>query len=216
METHVVVRVWLPDRPGALGLVASRIGATGADIVGIEVLERSEHVAVDEFAVVLPREDLVKLLVREVEEVDGVSVEEWRVVDAFPDPRVDALVAVEEICTASGFDDLAARLVASVRAEFAADWVALLRGDAVLAEAGGGVPRAQVLHALATGTSASPVVAAGRAGPDDLAVAPLPAHDALLMAGRDGHPFRSRERSQLVALARVANRVASLLQPRSR
>ena len=50
---RLVVRVWLPDRPGALGLVASRIGAIGADIVGVDVLERSEHVAVDEFAVVI-------------------------------------------------------------------------------------------------------------------------------------------------------------------
>ena len=31
------MRVWLPDRPGALGLVASRIGAIGGDIVGIDV-----------------------------------------------------------------------------------------------------------------------------------------------------------------------------------
>src|SRR5436309_15462980 len=92
---RLVVRVWLPDRPGALGLVASRIGAIGADIVGIDVLERSERVAVDEFAVVLPREDLVKLLVREIEEVDGASVEEWRLVDQFPDPRLDALEPVE-------------------------------------------------------------------------------------------------------------------------
>ena len=33
-STRLVVRIWLPDRPGALGLGASRIGATGADIVG--------------------------------------------------------------------------------------------------------------------------------------------------------------------------------------
>src|SRR3954452_20276535 len=84
---RLVVRGWLPDRPGALGLVASRIGATGADIVGVDVLERSEHVAVDEFAVTLANADLIKLLVREIEEVDGASVEEWRVVDRFPDPR---------------------------------------------------------------------------------------------------------------------------------
>ena len=93
------MRVWLPDRPGALGLVASRIGAIGGDIVGIDVLERSEHVAVDEFAVVLPDDDLVKLLVREIEEVDGASVEECRGVERFPDPRLDALESVEQMCS---------------------------------------------------------------------------------------------------------------------
>jgi ACT domain-containing protein len=30
-----LVRIALPDRPGALGLVASRIGAVGGDIVAI-------------------------------------------------------------------------------------------------------------------------------------------------------------------------------------
>ena len=35
METYVV-RMWLPDRPGALGQVASRIGAVRGEIVGID------------------------------------------------------------------------------------------------------------------------------------------------------------------------------------
>jgi hypothetical protein len=55
--THVLVRVWLPDRPGALGLVASRIGAVDGDIVGIDVLDRGDNVAVDEFAVLLTPTD---------------------------------------------------------------------------------------------------------------------------------------------------------------
>ena len=35
-----VLRVWLPDRPGALGQVASRIGAVRGDVVGIDILEQ--------------------------------------------------------------------------------------------------------------------------------------------------------------------------------
>ena len=45
----------------------------------------------------------------------------------------------------------------------------------------------------------------GRAGPDDLAVAPFPTGDVVLLVGRDGHPFRRRERRQLLALARIAD-----------
>jgi hypothetical protein len=210
-DTRLVVRVWLPDRPGALGLVASRIGAIGADIVGIDVLERSERVAVDEFAVVLPREDLVKLLVREIEEVDGASVEEWRLVDQFPDPRLDALESVEQVSAARSLDDLCRRLTASVHGEFAADWAAVLRDEDVVAVVGEAAPSPTVLHALATGTTASPAVAAGESGPDDLAVAPLERHGSVLLVGRDGHPFRKRERRQLLALARIADRVASIL-----
>jgi hypothetical protein len=81
----------------------------------------------------------------------------------------------------------------------------------VLATVGDGMPDASVLDALAAGIGASPAVAAGDAGPEDLAVAPLPANDAVLLIGRDGHPFRRRERHQLLALARIADRAASML-----
>jgi hypothetical protein len=208
-----LVRVWLPDRPGALGLVASRIGAIGGDIVGVDVLERSEHVAVDEFAVVLPGDapGLVKLLVREIEEVDGASVEESREVERFPDPRTDALESVLAVCGADSRAELLVRLAENVCREFVADWATVLCGSTPLATAGAHAPAPTVLEALATGTTASPVVAAGDAGPDDLAVAPLPAHDAVLLVGREGHPFRRRERRQLLALARIADRVSALL-----
>jgi hypothetical protein len=209
---NLLVRVWLPDRPGALGLVASRIGAIGGDIVGVDVLERSELVAVDEFSVVLPTDDLVPLLVREIEEVDGASVEECRGVDRFPDARLDALESVEAVCGAADRKELAHRLVESVRNEFTADWAAMLRGTETLASVGAGAPVASVLEALAAGTAASPAVAAGETGPDDLAVAPLPTHDAVLLVGREGYPFRRRERRQLLALARIADRVAEVLK----
>jgi len=207
---RLVVRVWLPDRPGALGLVASRIGAIGADIVGVDVLERSEHVAVDELAVTLQSADLVKLLVREIEEVDGASVEQWERVERFPDP-LDALETVEFVCAATDAGDLAMRLTQRVRAEFNADWAAVLRDCELDAAAGDDVPDPSILHALASGTSASPAVAAGDSGPDDLAVAPLDTRGSFLLVGRAGHPFRRRERRQLLALARVAERVATML-----
>ena len=209
---RLVVRIWLPDRPGALGLVASRIGALGADIVGIDVLERSEHVAVDEFAVVLPSDDLVALLVREIGEVDGASVEEWQLVDRFPDPRLDALETVEQLMHATVPTDLGVRLANGVRSEFNADWSVVLGDTDVLAAIGTDIPNSSVLQALAAGTTASPAVAAGEAGPDDLAIAPLEAIGAILLVGRDGHPFRRRERQQLLALARIADRIATLVK----
>src|ERR1044072_6611530 len=90
----VLLRVWLPDRPGALGAVASRIGAVRGDIVGMDVHARNEGVGIDEFGAAVTEADLLPLLVREVEEVDGCSVEHVTVVSHFPDPRLDALVSV--------------------------------------------------------------------------------------------------------------------------
>lgn len=208
---HVVVRVWLPDRPGALGQVASRIGAMRGDIVGVEVLERSGTVAVDEFAVDLPGHDLVPLLVREIEEVDGASVEEVEQVERFPDPRLDALQSVERLCVAKQPDDVPALLAQECCDEFLADWGAVMIAGALVASTGP-VPDVDLLDALATGTAASPLVAAGDSGPDDLAIATLPDHDAIVLVERARRPFRKRERAQLLAVARIADRVWGLLE----
>jgi len=209
--THVLVRVWLPDRPGALGLVASRIGAVDGDIVGIDVLERGENVAVDEFAVLFRTEIALELLVREIEEVDGASVEQVRTIDHFPDPRLDALASAATLCAAASVEALHSELVEQVHGEFTADWSALLRDASLLASAGDATPDASVLEALVAGTAASPRVADGTTGPDDLAVASLPQHGAALLVGRDGRAFRRRERAQLSALAAIADRTWALL-----
>jgi hypothetical protein len=91
VETFIV-RVWLPDRPGALGAVASRIGAVRGDVVGIEILERGAGRAIDELAVQLPDASLVSLLIAEISQVDGVDVEDVRPAShGIGDPRLDAL-----------------------------------------------------------------------------------------------------------------------------
>ena len=72
---HVVVTLRIPDRPGALGAVASRIGAVGADITDVRVSSRRAGVAEDVFHIDLPlREgvDTVGLLLEEIHQVDGV------------------------------------------------------------------------------------------------------------------------------------------------
>lgn len=70
-----IVRIELTDRPGALGQVASRIGAVGGDIVAIDILDRIDGRVVDEFVIDLAGEDLVDLLRDEIHEVDGAAVQ---------------------------------------------------------------------------------------------------------------------------------------------
>ena len=77
-----IVRIALPDRPGALGLVASRIGAVGGDIVAINILERDGGNAVDEFVIEIGGHHLIELLQSEIHEVDGVVVLEIRAADS--------------------------------------------------------------------------------------------------------------------------------------
>jgi hypothetical protein len=210
-SANVLVRVWLPDRPGALGLVASRIGAVRGDIVGIDVLERDQGIVIDEFAVRLADLDLIPVLVKEIEEVDGASVEEVRTVGRFPDARLDALQSAATLCESPTTGALGDRLVAQIKKEFLAEWSVLMRGSETLAVAGD-APAPGQLHALATGTMASPSVAEGESGPSDLAIATLEHLGAMLLVGREGQPFRLRERAQLFALARVADRAWILLE----
>src|SRR3546814_11184826 len=72
MET-CIVRVWLPDRPGALGEVATAIGAVQAEIVGIAILERCAGRAIDELAVHRPPAATVPRLVRSLPHDPGVG-----------------------------------------------------------------------------------------------------------------------------------------------
>jgi hypothetical protein len=101
--------------------------------------------------------------------------------------------------------------VAQTRREFLADWTALLDPSGVLAQDGQDVPSVDVLLALVRGTSASTLVSDGVTGPDDLAVASFDTHDAALLLGRAGHPLRRRERAQMLALVRIADRAWELL-----
>ncbi|HZI38992.1 MAG TPA: hypothetical protein VFF24_11860 [Acidimicrobiia bacterium] len=224
---HVLVRVWLPDRPGALGQVASRIGAVRGDIVGVDVLECDGGVAIDEFAVNLADPELVAMLVREIEEVDGASVEEVRIVNHFPDPRLDALESATRLCQVGSVKELHEALVEQARQEFLAEWAALIvgigpeeqhvggngadSGIATVAATAGDAPGSDHLEALALGVAASPLVASGAAGPEDLAAAPLASHRAVLLASRSAYAMRERERGQLIALGRIADRLWTLL-----
>jgi hypothetical protein len=137
-----VVRVWIPDRPGALGAVASRIGAVRGDVVGIDILERGADRAIDELTVELPDEGLVDLLVSEIQAVDGVAVEDIRAApEGARDPRLDALESAAKIVEATTVDELLGSLASHARRDFAGDWVAVLdAGEPILRAAVGEAP----------------------------------------------------------------------------
>jgi hypothetical protein len=222
--TTFVVRVWVPDRPGALGAVASRIGAVRGDLVGIDILERGGGRAIDELLVDLPDEDLVPLLISEVSEVDGVDVEDVRpAADWLSDPRLDALETAAVLVDQHTVAALLDRLASHAAHDFTGDWAAVvdLESPVPLATVGP-VPPAPWLEAFVTGSRAS-VPGSCLGGPDDVAWAELDTASLVLVVGRRGRPFRSRERQQLNALARIANhrwvelvtRVSRMIHPSS-
>ncbi|MCL2393224.1 MAG: hypothetical protein FWC87_00945 [Acidimicrobiaceae bacterium] len=208
-----VLRVWVPDRPGALGAVASRIGAVRGDLVGIDILERGGGRAIDELVVELPDDRLVPLLVSEVGQVDGVDVEDVRPArEAVADPRLDALesaaLLVEQGTVGALLDALAAR----ASRDFGADWAAVvdLGAPAPLVTVGAPPPLSWLSafikgSAFVAGSRASVVTSAGDTGPDDVAWAEMEAASAVIVLGRRGVPLRARERQQLAVLARIVD-----------
>jgi hypothetical protein len=206
VETYVV-RVWIPDRPGALGAVASRIGAVRGDVVGIDILERGADKAVDELTVELPDASLVELLVTEIKAVDGVAVEDIRPArNGVRDPRLDALETAATLVESPTIDVLLTSLAKHAVRDFGGDWAAVLADlDATLHASEGPVPEPAWLQAFVQGSSSSEAVASGRSGPDELAWAALPSAGLHLVIGRSGRQLRAVERRQVAAVARIAD-----------
>jgi hypothetical protein len=212
MSRYAVIRLWLADRPGSLGEIATKIGEVGGDLVGIDILERDGARAVDELTVELPAgydpEDLVAAL----SPLPGVEVEDLRhLVSRVPYAGRDPFDTAVLLAEATGRTELSLLLVRGICTAFACEWCTVLKrggtGLTALAEVGS-PPTAAWLDAFVTaarsGLSLS-ISDAGLVGPRDVAWAPLYSSGLVAVAGRDGPPFRSRERQQLQQLCRVAD-----------
>jgi hypothetical protein len=203
-----LVRVWLPDRPGVLGAVASRIGAVRGDVVGIDILERDGGVAVDELAVTLPDASLLDLMLQEIGEVDRVRVEQ--VLPArvpMPDPRLDALETAVRLVEARSVRSLLGTLLARSASDFDAEWGAVLdTGTGRSLDRVGPAPDPRWLAAYDAGHRAGTRGGESDPSPADVAWADLDVAGLAIVLGRAERPFRRRERLQLALLARVADR----------
>ncbi len=73
-----LIRVQLPDRPGALGAVATALGTAGADILSVDVVERGCGLAVDDLVVELASGRLPDVLITAAESIEGVEVDAVR------------------------------------------------------------------------------------------------------------------------------------------
>ncbi len=206
------MRVWLPDRPGALGLLASCIGATGTEIIGIDILERDGTRAVDELTLEVAEAGAVESLVATVTQLEGVDVEDVRpLVSRLPFPGGDALEAAAGLLECQTTEALFAALTHSACSVFSGEWAAVMDPSGsvstpALLGSAGTAPTPAWLAAFVGGAQVIGTQYDGsHAGPRDVAWAGL--DDAALVAvvGRDGPPFRRRERRELAKLCRITD-----------
>jgi hypothetical protein len=202
---NYLIRVQLPDRPGALGAVASRIGSVGGDVVSIEILQRGEGVVVDELGVGLGGDHLIDLLREEILEVDGVVIESIRPVDgALPDRHTELLEVATELFTQDSSAGLLEHLTARVCRSLAADFAAVLDTDAWRPVASRGeLPGTERLTAMALQAMSPPPDAMELDG--TVATALLVSADLILVVGRDHPVLRDRERQWISIMAELAD-----------
>jgi hypothetical protein len=210
-----LLRIVLPDRPGALGAVATALGAVGADILSVDVIERAPGRATDDFVVELPPGKLADSLVSAAATVDGVQVESIRPYAGQIDPHrelelLEALAQEPE----SSLPVLADGVARIFRAGWALVLGAPVAGQSRVLAAGGAAPELPTLPApWWPPTPARTLSAAEDWAPADwdrlgteLAVAPLGA-DAALLVGRPALRWLASELVRLQHLAAIARTV---------
>jgi len=118
------IRVRLPDRPGSLGKVARILGAAGADVVQMAVLERDGGRALDDFTVAWPSGAGIDRLCEGLAFIPGVDIEGvWPTLEpqgAYPDAALVGQLAANP-------GDALTILADAVPAILSADWAGLVR-----------------------------------------------------------------------------------------
>lgn len=209
-----VLRVVLPDRPGALGAVASALGTVDGDILGVDVIERGAGTAVDDFVVDLPAGKLPDTLVSAAASVPGVRVDSIRAYHGAIDPHREL-----ELLEALARDPQSSLPVLADGASrvFRAGWALVLAppvgGAALVLARGGAAPELDSLptpwwppaptRELDAGASWAPPDW-GRMG-TELAVAPL--GRAALLIARPALRWLGSELVRLQHLAAIAGTV---------
>jgi len=212
---NYLIRVQLPDRPGALGAVASRIGSVGGDVVSIDILQRDNGVVVDELGVGLAGDHLLGLLRDEILEVDGVSIEALRPVGgALPDRHAELLDIATELFTQTSSDALLDHLASRVQRSLVADFAAIVDADTTrVTSKHGDAPdddevRAMALWAVAPTSAPVGADMTGGDGVDPspgVAAAELVRAGVVLVVGRSTPVFRTRERQWIAIMAELAD-----------
>ncbi len=207
-----LIRVQLPDRPGALGAGATALGEVGVDILSLDVVERRSGIAIDDLVVELPSGRLPDVLITAAESVEGVEVDAVRPWAGALDTHRE-LELVEEIAAdpAHGLQTFTDGVPKIIRA-----------GWALVLSAAGGRPRRVTASFAAPETIAAdlPWWPLRRAtildGEDpwvpppwqelgtELAATPLGGAERALLVGRPGGPmFRAAEVARLEHLAGI-------------
>lgn len=214
-----LLRIELADRPGSLGALAVALGSAGADILSLDVVERSSGYAIDDLVIELPPGAMPDRLITAAESLPNVRVDSVR-------PHTGLLEAHRELelldHVAAAGDD-ASRLKVLVNEApkvLRVSWCTVLRSSAgelePLADSPGcpetkadSAPWLPIERAAALDHTAEWVPQAWRDMDTTMVAAPLGDPHTAVVLGRPGPEFRPSEIARLGYLAGI---VATMLR----
>jgi len=208
-----LLRVSLLDRPGSLGALAVALGSVGADILSLDVVERSAGYAIDDLVVDLPAGAMPDRLITAAEALPGVRVDSVR-------PHTGLLEAhreLELLDRVAAATDNASRLhvlVDQAPRVLRVGWCTVLRssdGQLRRLAASPGVPETTAAsapwlpldRAVALDSTGDWVPQAWRDMDTTMVAAPLGDPHTAVVLGRPGPEFRPSEVARLGYLAGI-------------
>jgi ACT domain len=207
-----LIRVQLPDRPGALGAVATALGKVGVDILSLDVVERRSGIAIDDLVVELPTGQLPDVLITAAESVPDVEVDAVRpwagVLDTHRELELVEQIAADPEHGLQTFTDGVPKII---RAGWAVVFAAaegtprrLTASFAAPETVAGELPWWPLRRATILDGEESWVPLPWRELGTELAATPVGGPDQVLLIGRPGGPmFRAAEVARLEHLAGI-------------
>ena len=214
-----LLRIVLADRPGSLGSLAVALGSVGADILSLDVVERSSGYAIDDLVIELPPGGMPDRLITAAESLPNVRVDSVRPHTGLLDAHRE-LELLDHVAAAGDNASRLQTLADEAPRVLRVSWCTVLRDDhgelQRLAGSPGSpetradsAPWLPLERAVSLDSTGEWVPAAWRDMDIAMVAAPLGDPHTAVVLGRPGPEFRPSEVARLGYLAGI---VATMLR----